>query len=85
MFVSCLGDVSSHGGVIVTASSNVVADGRLVARLGDMHACPIFGHGVTPLISGAMSTDTGLGLVRTLQDVAGCGAMMVTGSSVFST
>ena len=45
-----------------------------------MHACPIPGHGITPIITGSLNTaidgrpNAGLG------DVTGCGAVIVTGS-----
>ncbi len=43
-----LGDVSSHGGVIITSAVRTMVNGIPVARMGDLHVCPIPGHGVTP-------------------------------------
>lgn len=72
-----LGDVSSHGGAIVTASPNTLANSLGVARTGDLLDCPI--HGPSPLIgtspvlvNGALSVKVG--------DTAACGAVMIAGS-----
>jgi len=55
-----------------------------VARVGDMHACPIQGHGVTPIVSGSASKVDGAPVAR-VGDKTGCGATIVQGSSVSST
>jgi len=55
-------------------------NGRPAARLGDLHACPIPGHGLTPIVTGSMDTFTeGLPNAR-MGDLAACGAVIVTGS-----
>jgi uncharacterized Zn-binding protein involved in type VI secretion len=36
-----LGDMTVHGGVITTASADVVIGGRPAARVADMHVCPV--------------------------------------------
>jgi uncharacterized Zn-binding protein involved in type VI secretion len=77
--VARLGDTSSHGGTIISASSNVNADGKGVARAGDQHSCPIHGHGVTALTSSSAVKNGGHGLVR-VGDTAGCGAVIIAGS-----
>ena len=49
------------------------------ARMGDMHLCPLPGHGTTPVASS--STDVsinGMGSAR-VGDVCGCGAVITTG------
>ncbi|MGF6837074.1 putative Zn-binding protein involved in type VI secretion [Paraburkholderia youngii] len=81
--VARLGDTSSHGGTIISASSDLTADGKGVARAGDMHSCPISGHGTTPLSSTSTVTNGGKGLVR-VGDVAGCGAVITSGSPTVS-
>ena len=75
-----LGDVSSHGGTIITGSVTTLVNGRPVARMCDMHVCPIPGHGVTPIVTGSLDTATDGRPNARLCDVAGCGAMIVTGS-----
>lgn len=42
--VILLGDPTSHGGTVVSASSQVSVHGKPVARLGDRCTCPITGH-----------------------------------------
>jgi uncharacterized Zn-binding protein involved in type VI secretion len=48
--------------------------------MGDLHVCPIPGHGVTPIVTGSLDTITeGLPNAR-VGDITGCGAVIVTGS-----
>ena len=79
-----LGDTSSHGGTIITASAkNLAANGIAVAVSQDLHACPLPGHGVTPVSSTARTTSNGRP-VLTNGCVAGCGAVMNGGSATVS-
>ncbi|MGL4319037.1 MAG: PAAR domain-containing protein [Pseudomonas sp.] len=49
------------------------------ARLGDMHVCPIPGHGSSPIVSASPDTQINfLGAAR-VGDVCGCGAAITTG------
>jgi uncharacterized Zn-binding protein involved in type VI secretion len=49
------------------------------ARLGDMHVCPIPGHGMSPITSASPDTQINfLGAAR-VGDVCGCGAVITTG------
>lgn len=75
-----LGDSSSHGGMIVTGAIRTLVNGRPVARMGDLHVCPIPGHGVTPIITGSLNTITEGKPNARLGDITGCGAVIVTGS-----
>jgi len=75
-----MGDVSSHGGMIITGAIRTIVNGRPVARMGDLHVCPIPGHGVTPIITGSLNTITEVMPNARLGDVAACGAVIVTGS-----
>ena len=77
--VARLGDTSDHGGTIISASSNVNANGKGVARQGDMHTCPIKDHGTTPLTAITTKTKNGQ-LLITVGAKAGCGATIVSGS-----
>jgi len=75
-----LGDISSHGGVIITGASRTFDNGMPVARMGDLHVCPIPGHGVTPIVTGSNKTLVeGKPLAR-VGDSTGCGAVIVSGS-----
>ncbi len=75
-----LGDASSHGGTIITGSVTTIVNGRPVARMGDMHVCPIPGHGVTPIVGGSMNTATDGKPNARMGDVTGCGAVIISGS-----
>ena len=75
-----LGDTSSHGGTIITGSVTAFANGRPVARMCDLHVCPIPGHGVTPIVGGSLDTTTDGRPNARLGDIAGCGAVIATGS-----
>ncbi len=44
----CLGDATTHGGVVKTASSTFTLDGRKVALLHDIVSCPQ--HGDNPIV-----------------------------------
>lgn len=49
------------------------------ARLGDMHVCPLPGHGTSPIVSASSATQINfLGTAR-VGDVCGCGAVITTG------
>lgn len=78
--VARLGDTSDHGGTIVSASPDTFANGIAIARSGDMHSCPIAGHGVTAITSSSTTLVNQKGVVRATVDQAGCGAKIVTGS-----
>lgn len=78
--VARLNDASDHGGRIVSASADVFADGVAVARAGDLHACPVVGHGTTPLTAATSSVQVNGRAVIAVGDRAGCGARIVAGS-----
>ena len=75
-----LGDTSTHGGTIITGASRTFVNGLPVARMGDLHSCPIPGHGVTPIITGSQTTITEGQPNARIGDVTGCGATIVTSS-----
>lgn len=49
--VIVLGDGSSHGGQVISATGYYV-NGKQVALVGDLVACPKTGHGVCPIVEG---------------------------------
>ncbi|ELW9444556.1 PAAR domain-containing protein [Pluralibacter gergoviae] len=60
--IICLGDVTTHGGKIVSVSSTMFIDGIQVALIGDIVSCPI--HGSNKIIEGAISTqENGMAVV----------------------
>ena len=78
--VARIGDGSSHGGVIISCCNKTFSEGRLVARVGDMHSCPIPGHGVTPIVTGSPDTFTEGKPTARSGSITGCGASIIGGS-----
>lgn len=74
-----LRDMSDHGGVMITATGDFEIDEREGCVHGDLHQCPIKGHGTTPVSSSSITSADGKGILR-VTDVAGCGARLITGS-----
>ncbi|HCT3534377.1 PAAR domain-containing protein [Enterobacter hormaechei] len=48
-----LGDKTSHGGKVISASSSITVDGKKAALVGDMVSCPVEGHGMNPVVEGS--------------------------------
>lgn len=48
-----LGDPTTHGGCVISASSTTTVEGKPVALIGDLVSCPIIGHGVNRIIEAA--------------------------------
>jgi len=49
-----LGDKTTHGGVVISASSTMIVNGRVVALIGDKVSCPVPGHGTNKIIEGSL-------------------------------
>jgi len=47
-----LGDSTSHGGTVLSASSSTVVQGKAVALVGDQVSCPQDGHGPAVIVEG---------------------------------
>jgi uncharacterized Zn-binding protein involved in type VI secretion len=77
--IARLGDTSNHGGTIITATSRFNVNGIVAAVNGDLHSCPIPGHGITPLSSSLTLKSNGQPVIQ-IGDLAGCGAAIITGS-----
>jgi uncharacterized Zn-binding protein involved in type VI secretion len=77
--VIVLGDTTTHGGKVITASETHRSMGIPVARVGDMVECPQC-KGIYPIIEGAPKTsDHGKPIARHGDKVA-CGATLISGS-----
>ncbi len=75
--VAILGTTSSHGGTMISASGSTLLTPGAICLLGDSHSCPIQGHGVTAIVSGASTILTDNGTAAAIQgSVAGCGAVL---------
>jgi uncharacterized Zn-binding protein involved in type VI secretion len=59
--IACIGDPTTHGGLVISGSDTMAILGRKVARRGDLVSCPLPGHGVNPIIEGSdMILDNGV-------------------------
>jgi uncharacterized Zn-binding protein involved in type VI secretion len=72
-----LGDSTSHGGTVTTASPHTDSFGIQVARIGDMTSCPIPGHGSPPIVTGDPTLIVDGSPVARLGDSTGCGATLI--------
>jgi uncharacterized Zn-binding protein involved in type VI secretion len=79
--VARLGDPSDHGGSIISSASLTKVNGILVARIGDLHSCPIPGHGITSITTGSNKFTCEGAIVAVVGSVCGCGATISSGSS----
>ncbi len=79
--IARVGDPVSHGGEVVQGSDNVLANGRNVARLGDMVNC--YEHGLQPIVGGCSETvlTNGRPTARS-GSTAACGAVISSDSNV---
>ena len=76
-----LGDTSSHGGTVISSASKWQCEGVLIARKGDLHSCPIPGHGVTAIVSGSGKYQCEGAPIAREGDTCGCGAALISGAS----
>lgn len=79
--VATLGDTSDHGGTIITACDRHYANnGQRIARLGDLHSCPI--HGVSPIVAEVSKILEIEGKMVALHgSVCGCGAVIIASAT----
>lgn len=76
--IARVGDTGSHGGSIISGDDSIFVNGRPVARVGDMYACPE--HGTNPIITGAFSVFGKGQLVAHVGSMTSCGANITSGS-----
>lgn len=77
--IARVGDICTHGAVVITGDPTRIVDGRKVARRGDFVSCPL--HGLQPIVTVTAS------IVKTsdrdtarVGSMAACGAVILTGS-----
>ena len=76
-----INDPSNHGGRMVTATGGFTVNGLAVCVNGDMHECPIEGHGTTSVTASHTQFGTDGKPVLVTNDIAGCGAAISSGST----
>jgi uncharacterized Zn-binding protein involved in type VI secretion len=72
-----LDDMTTHGGVVITASENTFSNGRRVARLGDLVRCPLPRHGVNPIVSACPLCEIDGRRIARHGDMTACGSMLI--------
>lgn len=73
-----LGDDTSHGGKVVSATSHVTVGGKPVARLGDKCTCPKRGHNNCVIVEGDTAwTIDGIPVALEGHKIS-CGAVLVS-------
>jgi uncharacterized Zn-binding protein involved in type VI secretion len=73
-----LGDRTSHGGVVTSASDTHSIGGIGIARLGDLVACPLPGHGVNVIVEGAENYLVGGRMVALEGHYCACGCTLIS-------
>lgn len=69
-----LGDKTTHGGRVISASSAFIVNGKRVALTGDKVSCPIIGHSINAIIDGSTqwSSDGKFFIVDGCRSECGC-------------
>jgi len=77
-----LGDRTSHGGTVISADFTCDINGKYLARVGDMVACPRKGcRGIFPIVTGAPDMIS-LGQAPARHgDKTACGATLISGQA----
>ena len=78
--VILLGDTTTHGGRVITASSDLEHKGIKVARVGDLVACPRC-NGTYPIVEGAPSAFDHDSHIARHGDKIACGATLISSSA----
>ncbi|WP_026379357.1 PAAR domain-containing protein [Afifella pfennigii] len=77
-----LGDSSTHGGRVVTSAARWSAEGKKIARKGDMFDCPI--HGLNPIVEGSSKWLCEGAEIAREGDHTACGAALISGAERWS-
>jgi len=71
------GDLTSHGGKVISASTTHLISGIGVARVGDSIACPISGHGINSIVEGVATYLIGGRMVALHGHRCACGCTLI--------
>jgi uncharacterized Zn-binding protein involved in type VI secretion len=72
-----LGDKTTHGGVVITASPIHTLRGIGIARMGDKVSCPLPGHGTNEIVEGCPIFSIGGRSVALHGHKTACGCSLV--------
>ena len=73
-----LGDKTTHGGVVISASATHTIRGIGVARVGDKVTCPKAGHGDNQIVEGAPTFTIGGRQVALHGHRCSCGCALIS-------
>ncbi|MCS0595460.1 PAAR domain-containing protein [Massilia agri] len=73
-----LGDSTSHGGKVISASTTHLIDGIGIARVGDLITCPQIGHGINLIVEGAGTYLIGERMVALHGHRCACGCTLIS-------
>lgn len=73
-----LGDFTSHGGKVITASLTHFIGDIGIARVGDKVACPMGGHGINPIVEGSATYLIGGRMVALHGHRSACGCALIS-------
>jgi uncharacterized Zn-binding protein involved in type VI secretion len=76
-----LGDPTSHGGKVISASTTHFIRGIGIARVGDKVICPITGHGINSIVQGQATYLIGGRMVALQGHRCACGCTLVSSLS----
>ncbi|MFJ3483667.1 PAAR domain-containing protein [Pseudomonas sp. NPDC090202] len=76
-----LGDPTTHGGAVISASSTHIVAGRKVALVGDLVACPLPFHGVNPILQGCQGWSENSRALVVNGCVTACGCLVIASTS----
>jgi uncharacterized Zn-binding protein involved in type VI secretion len=76
--IARVGDKTSHGGAILSGSSDVKANNKAEARVGDPVSCPT--HGTNTIVGGSSTVSANNKKKARIGDSCACGATIVEGS-----
>ncbi|MFZ6648936.1 PAAR domain-containing protein [Undibacterium sp. TJN25] len=72
-----LGDKTTHGGLVIEASTQSDSGGTPIARVGDKVTCPLPGHAVTVIVSGDPTVIIDGKPAARHGDLTACGATLI--------
>lgn len=79
-----LGDKTSHGGRVITATSDFIINGVKAAQVGDFVDCPKNGHGINKITEGHDAFFCGEQKVAVDGCHTECGCYLISGNDNFS-
>lgn len=72
-----LGDFTSHGGQVITASTTHTIGGIGIARVGDKVTCSLPGHGMSVIVAGVPTYLIGGRMVALHGHQGACGCSLI--------